>query len=195
MKNKKVALVDSGAGAWATAAKLGLKPENCVMWKSEFGFISYGNSDPYRLKNIVDQHTKFINNQNVDHIIIGCLTLSIHFRDYIKNNVSVPVYDLYSGLPKFSKDTVVMATELACRQFSQEYPLTVPCRELASLIEGGFDDKTIKAFLRGYLVNHTPGRPVLLGCSHYTLIQPLIEEVFKPLHIYNPVDYMVYESN
>lgn len=59
--------------------------------------------------------------------------------------------------------------------------LTLPCPGLVELIEQGLDDQeTLCAFLQELLAPHlkNPPKAVVLGCTHYPFIKPLLKRFF-----------------
>ena len=168
------------------ASRLNIPLTSIEMWQPDYGFVSYGNMPFNQLKTLVDCHLDYLNDIGVDRVLIGCFTISCLLADYIRSKVDIPVIDVYSGIPKLPNNTVVLCTKRSAEVFKHQYQNTVVCKELASIIERGFDNKTIKAFLRGYLVGVPKGRPVLVACTHYYYCLDLIKEVMRPEIVYTP---------
>ena len=186
----KIGLIDSGLGGWFLSKRLGVNPLDVYAYTSGYPFTPYGTLTPTQLKYRVNSHLHYLQDKPIDCIVVGCMTISATLNDYIRDEVDVPVYDLYSTMPDMPDDTIILCTNLSAQAFRSKYKNTIVCSELASLIERGFDRKTIRGFLRGYLTGLAPNLPIFIGCTHYIAIMDLLREIYQPKTIITPDNYV-----
>ena len=99
----------------------------------------------------------------------------------------------------YSEPTLVMATKgtiesekfnLLYHTYDNHKTILLPCVGLADIIEEGNKDK-IKAYLKEYLEPYRGKiKNVVLGCTHYPLIQEEMQEVLGQVTFFNGAPYL-----
>ena len=190
----RVGLFDSGMGGLTVLKTLRRKyPDNDYIYYGDNLNVPYGSKSIEELMVLADHNIKFLLKQKVDIIIIACGTISSTCYETIKDNYSIPIYDVISPTIKYlnsngSNNILVMATSRTIeshifknRVYKNIFELETP--ELASLIEKN-DLSNILNILDKYL-NRYVGKidTLVLGCTHYPIIIPEIKKIMGKVKI------------
>jgi glutamate racemase len=194
-----IAVIDSGMGGeyFEQQLKLVIPHARTIRYK-ETSFKSYANISIEELCEVSLRHIDYIYDNldadnNLDCIVVACMTLSSNCLFFIKNQVNVPVYDMLTCLPYITNDTLVFATPNTIKSNRFSYCVEVPCNKLSLDIEQKATSAYINYSLRQYTsrlnIEHT--KKILLGCSHYSIIKQQFQEVFEPDVIIDPIKILV----
>jgi len=189
----KFGIIDSGKGGTYVGDRLKqVFNVEIIQWRPHY-FISYSNLPYIKLRDVVDTHLEYLYNNNVDAIIIGCMSLSTTINYYIEQRSTVPVYNLYQYLPKFSKDTLIIGTQNTINSNKFNEYIRMSCPPLSKAIEGGSED-LIPGLLKSYEHKYSYAKVfnnVILGCSHYPIAIKIFTQYYKDKTIIDPVDYLI----
>jgi len=174
-------------------------PFEDILYFGDTARVPYGIKSVETITGYARQIADFLLRREVKLLIIACNTMAAVAYDAVAKPSSVPVLDVIDAGAAAaveatrSKSVGVIGTpatvnsnayaraingqDLEIRVFSQACPLLVPLVE-----EGWFDHPVTRLTVREYL------KPVLaegidtlvLGCTHYPLIKPLIRAVAGP---------------
>ena len=197
-----IGVFDSGFGGLTVLrALLHRLPQASFVFLGDTARLPYGSKSRRTIARYAAQSAQFlVNEQGAEFLVIACNTASALALDAIKEAVPVPVLGVIepgaaaARAASQSGDVLVIATNAtvqshaytaAClaqglRAFEKACPLLVP------LVEEGWTGHPVTAeVIRIYLdelltASRTAGfsaDTLVLGCTHYPLLRPLIEQV------------------
>lgn len=179
----KIGLLDSGIGGLTVLKRLIDKcPNHEYIYFGDTLNMPYGEKSREELIECGNKVIEFLENNNVDLIIIACGTLSNNI-DYLKSNTKlislIPL--LNKKLDKY-REVTIMATPLSIKtNIYKKYIHTklnlIPCYGLAEAIEHN-DNIKINKLLGNYLKDINSDI-LLLGCTHYPIIKNNIKKYYN----------------
>ncbi|MEN6320191.1 MAG: glutamate racemase [Syntrophaceae bacterium] len=195
-----IGVFDSGIGGLTVVRALMERlPFENIIYFGDTARVPYGVKSPETITQFAAEITNFLLQRDVKLLIIACNTMAAVASDTVKNLSPVPVLDVIDAGARTavaetrSKHVGVIGTPATInsnayaramhqhdpdiRIFSQACPLFVPLVE-----EGWWNHQVTRLTAQEYL------RPVLaenvdtlvLGCTHYPLIKPLLQEIVGP---------------
>lgn len=190
----KVGIFDSGLGGLTVVREIKRKyPKSSIVYLGDTARVPYGTRSKKVIEEFAVQDAKFLESKNVDLIIIACNTVSAVATDAVKKAVSVPVYEVITA----AKNAAAKATKngkigvIATRATinSGAYGVQgLTCPLLVPLIEEGeIDGPIIDLALDKYLdeVKTWGIDTLILGCTHYPLIEDLIAQKLPGITLIN----------
>ena len=202
MDNKgKIGIFDSGIGG-ATVLKEILKilPNEDYIYYSDSKNNPYGDKSQEEILKICDNIVIYLLNNNCKIIVIACNTASARAVEYLRNKykniIFVAIEPAYKMVYDYAYDkpTLVMATRgtieserfnLLYNKYNNHQTILMPCVGLADLIEEGNQEKIWKYLeenlreYKGRIAN------VVIGCTHYQLIENEIKKVLGDVTCFN----------
>jgi len=186
----RVGIFDSGIGGLTVLKTLINKyPKNDYIYYGDTLNLPYGSKTKEELLELSIKDVEFLLSKNVDIIIIACGTVSSNCRNYLKENYSIPIYDIISPTIKYlnesSKSSIgIIATEKTIDSHifknslkKEVYEIKTP--KLVPLIENN-NLKDINNILDEYLKEYQNKIDILvLGCTHYPIIKEYINNYFN----------------
>ncbi len=194
--NNAIGVFDSGVGGLTVVRALMERlPFENIVYFGDTARVPYGVKSVETISHFTTQITEFLLQQNVKLLIIACNTMAAVASQVVRDLSPVPVLDVidagalgaiaatrqkYVGV--IGTPTTINSNAYAraihqrapdIRVFSQACPLFVPLVE-----EGWLDHQVTRLTAQEYL------KPVLaqnidtlvLGCTHYPLLKPLLQE-------------------
>ena len=201
-----IGIFDSGAGGlsvWKELVKL--KPQEPYIYISDTAFCPYGPKDPSLITERSKTIVNYLISKGVDIIVIACNTATAAAIKTLRENYSIPFIGMEPAIKpasKFTKSGVVgvLATKGTFKgslylETSEKYAKNIEVIEivgegLVEIVEQG-EEKSEKAreLVAKYIssmIEHGADT-VVLGCTHYPFIAPIIKEIAKgKLKIINP---------
>lgn len=208
MNNKSIGIFDSGIGG-ATVLKeiLKLLPNENYIYYSDSKNNPYGDKEDNEIIDICNKIVDFFIEVQCKVIVIACNTASAKavkfLREKYKNEIFVAIEPAYKMVHDTSflcdKETLVMATKgtIESEKFNDLYEkynnhktILLSCSGLADIIEEG-DNLKIQKYLNENLKEYS-GKisNVVLGCTHYPLIQDDIKNVLGDVKFFNGAPYL-----
>lgn len=196
---KRIGLIDSGLGGLTILNTLIGKLSVEYIYLADTKNLPYGNKSKQELIDLAERNIEFLLSRDVDFIVVACHTLSALALESIKKKYSTipimgmvdPVID-FIAQQKQSKIIGVMATQatIASRYYEKrlteiDSSLTVvsqACPLLASIIEQNYlNQSAIKKMITEYIepLQKAGIDTLILGCTHYSLMQQYIRERFN----------------
>ena len=200
-KRGKIGVFDSGIGG-ITVLKEIIKvlPNEDYMYYSDSKNNPYGDRTDEEIKQLCDNIVKYFIDKDCKIIVIACNTASSKASDFLRKKypqmtfIAIePAYKMVHDYA-YEKPTLVMATKgtiesekfnLLLKKYDNHKTYLLPCVGLADRIENG-NEEEIKRYLnenigayKGKVEN------VVLGCTHYPLIQEEIKEVLGQVNFFN----------
>ncbi len=180
----KVGIFDSGVGGLTILKSLINKyPHNTYIYYGDTIHAPYGNKKIEEIVTYSKNIIKFLEDENVDLIIIACGTLSSN-KEYLHSNK--PLIDLLTPLDNkldnYHKISI-MATPLsiktnAFKKYIHNNLNLIACDKLVDIIEKCEFNK-LDEILQEYMKSTFDSDALLLGCTHYPIIKEYIAKYFN----------------
>ena len=202
MNNEEsIGIFDSGIGG-VTVLKEIIKilPNENYKYYSDSKNNPYGDKTDEEIIKICDKIVSNLIEQKCKAIVIACNTASAKAAKTLREKYTeIPIIAIepaYKMVHDFSynNETLVMATNgtLKSKKFHKLYnrydnhkTYLMSCKGLADIIEENNSEK-IKEYLKDNLSKHAGKvHNVVLGCTHYPLIQNEIKEVLGEVEFFN----------
>ncbi|OGQ04343.1 MAG: glutamate racemase [Deltaproteobacteria bacterium RIFCSPLOWO2_01_44_7] len=197
MSSKPIGIFDSGVGGLTVMAAIRrLLPQESLVYLGDTARVPYGIKSADTILRYTEECCTFLAKRDVKAIVVACNTASAHAFPYLTHKFHIPLMgviqpgvkhaleisrnkhigvigtqatissDIYAKeLKKLDKNTVV--TSLAC-------PLFVPLVE-----EDWLENEVTEAVAKRYLTTFRQDGvdTLILGCTHYPLLKPVIRQV------------------
>lgn len=205
-KNEAIGIFDSGIGG-VTVLKEILKilPNENYIYYSDSRNNPYGDKSDKQINELCENIVELFIKQKCKAIVIACNTASAKSVQYLRDKYQdipfiaiEPAYKMVYDYA-YSEPTLVMATKgtiesekfnLLYHTYDNHKTILLPCVGLADIIEEGNKDK-IKAYLKEHLEPYRGKiKNVVLGCTHYPLIQEEMQEVLGQVTFFNGAPYL-----
>lgn len=193
-KSLPIAVTDSGIGGLSTLLQLcRLMPNEDFIYFGDSLNNPYGTKDTQTVKDIVFQNAEKLLSMGTKAIVVACNTATGAAVRALRNTypeftfVGIEPAIKPASLDKKSPTVAVMATPLTLSQdkflrLAKKYAddarvIPIPCAGLADMIEGGdLESEKIKVYLKELFDAYDLDTidSVVLGCTHYALIEDLI---------------------
>ncbi len=189
----RLGLFDSGVGGFTVLKRVvELCPNNSFIYLADTARIPYGVKTYDEIKNIAEEISSWFNHQNIDVLLIACNTTNAIALDVIKNKLKVPVFDLIHSAASTIEDSRVGVLATPSTVETKAYTNAIlyfnpktfvieqSCPEFVPMIEvDNINLNEIKDVAFGYLKPLVKQKidSLILGCSHYPLITPLLTDM------------------
>ncbi len=207
--NRPIGIFDSGLGG-LTAVKCIVEalPNEKFVYFGDTARTPYGSKSVETIKKFSLQIVDFLVAHDVKVIVIACNTVSATCLAYLRRKYpEIPILGIIEPVVQFVTETMdeskkigVIGTRatINSRQYetliqnsninfrikSKACPLFVP------IIEEGIHDRTIiKKVINYYLYDFLEKNHItdlILGCTHYSILQGILEELYRDINIINP---------
>ncbi|MDD5044650.1 MAG: glutamate racemase [Candidatus Omnitrophica bacterium] len=197
MKNRPIGIFDSGIGG-LTVVKEVMRhlPSEDIIYFGDTARVPYGIKSNETVIRFSIENILFLLKSNVKLICVACNTVSSVALPVIKNHFKVPIVGVISPgareavYASQNKRIGVIGTRATIRSCAYENeikglepaavvkvqacPLFVPLVE-----EGWFEGGVVRSIAEAYLAPLKASRvdTVILGCTHYPLLKPVIKKV------------------
>ena len=205
MKSPHIGVFDSGFGGLTVLrALLGHIPHACYTFLGDTARLPYGSKSRRTIAHYAAEAAQFlVEQQGAEYLVIACNTASALALDAIQEAVPVPVLGVVepgaqaAHAASTTGDVLVIATAAtvqshayatACRGQGLR-ALEKACPLLVPLVEEGWTDHPVtRQVIDVYLselrveaqregLNYDA---LVLGCTHYPLLRPLLEQAVTP---------------
>jgi glutamate racemase len=208
MSNERaIGIFDSGVGGLTVVrAFMERLPREELIYLGDTARVPYGSKSAKTVARYSKRATRFLLSQGVKMVVVACNTASAYALDELRASLEVPVLGavepgaraaveatrsgrvgVIGTLGTVRSGAYPRALAAAAASLSKRVsvvaracPLLVPLAE-----EGWLDDEIAEAVARRYLTalrDEAPELDVLvLGCTHYPLLRPLLERVTRDL--------------
>lgn len=199
--NESIGIFDSGIGG-ATVLKEILKilPNENYIYYSDSKNNPYGDKTDEEIFKMCDEIVKKFIEQKCKAIVIACNTASAKsakkLREKYPKEIIIAIEPAYKMVHDYAyeKSTLIMATKgtIESEKFNRLYEkydnhktYLLACKGLADIIEEDNNEK-IRMYLKNILSKYI-GKVdnVVLGCTHYPLIQKQIKEILGDVKFFN----------
>ena len=217
-QNSPIGIFDSGIGGVTVLKEIvKILPKEKYIYYSDSKNNPYGDKSDIEIKEICNKIVEFFIEKDCKAIVIACNTASAKAASYLRNKYKnllfIAIEPAYKMVYDYAYDepTLVMATKgtIESEKFQQLYKKCnnnktkrIKAVGLAELIEEGKKDE-IKKYLQKHIGMYKGKiKDVVLGCTHYPLIQKDIQKILGDVRFFNGAPYvaknlknMLYERN
>jgi glutamate racemase len=199
MRERAVGVFDSGVGGLTVARSLTERlPKEEIVYLGDTARVPYGSKSAETVVRYSRMAADFLVGEGVKMIVVACNTASAFALDALRAQLPLPVLGVIepgaraavaatrSGrigvigtlgtVRSGSYPRAIAAIEPGAQVTARACPLLVPLAE-----EGWLDDEIAAAVARRYLADLAAEAPTIdvlvLGCTHYPLLRPLLERV------------------
>ncbi len=197
---RPIGVFDSGIGGLTAVRELFRQlPHESIVYFGDTARLPYGNKSRETVTRFSLEIASFLVRQNVKCIVVACNTASSHALDDLRARFSLPILGVIepaataavAASPKGLIGVVGTLATVGSHAFphaiaklapganviSRACPLFVPLVE-----EGWLDHKVTRLVAEEYLaeLRAAPLESLILGCTHYPLIAPLLGELMGP---------------
>jgi glutamate racemase len=195
-----IGVFDSGFGGLTVLrALLPQLPGARFLYVGDTARLPYGAKSQATIARYAVESARFLEDQGSEHLVIACNTATALALDDIRAAVRIPVTGVIEPVVAMSSqtfpsaDTLILATAATVESHAYRdhclraglHPTEKACPLLVPLIEEGWIDHAVtrdvlRIYLSEALAQCSP-RLVILGCTHYPLIAPLVKETLHSL--------------
>jgi glutamate racemase len=203
---RTIAVFDSGFGGLTVLrALLPLLPGTRFLYLGDTARLPYGAKSRQTIARYAVSSAAFLLAQGAEMLVVACNTASALALDELTAALPIPVVGVIApGVAAAAQTTgasvLILATAATVQSaaYSQAFRrIGIPAHEkacplLVPLVEEGWIDHPVTAdvlriYLREALAEAPDAQTLVLGCTHYPLLRPLIErtlaELDHPMHI------------
>jgi len=205
-KKKRIGVLDSGLGGLTVIKELErLLPQESVAYFGDNANCPYGNRPKEEIVELTISMLDFLQKQDIKIVAIACNTIST-LVDEFRKRYEFPIVSIIEEACKYVagrelSQVGVFATEFTIRQgvygkmLEKLRPETKvfgqSSRTLAAMIdEGKFNEPGVKAEIEAMLAALRQAKPtiktIVLGCTHYPIVQDLFEQAAPDITFINP---------
>ncbi|MDR1802542.1 MAG: glutamate racemase [Treponema sp.] len=203
---KRIGVLDSGLGGLTLVREMErLLPNESIVYFGDNSNCPYGNRPEEEILKLSVAMLDFLREKGIKAAAIACNTIST-IADRLRERYEFPIVSIIEAACENVADMrlskiAVFATEFTIRQglygklLRRLRPETevfgFPSRTLAALIDScRFDDSAteteVNALLSALRESHPDVRQVLLGCTHYPIVQDIFEKSASDIDFINP---------
>jgi len=195
-----IAVFDSGFGGLTVLRELlPLVPGAHYIYLGDTARLPYGSKSQSTIARYAVESARFLELHGADHLVVACNTATALALGEIVESVRIPVTGVIDPVVQMTcsrhqeADTLILATTAtveshAYRMLCEDRglrPTEKACPLLVPLIEEGWIDHPVtrdvlRIYMREALDLCSP-EVVILGCTHYPLIAPLVAGTLKAL--------------
>jgi glutamate racemase len=215
-KSLTIGVFDSGFGGLTVLrALLPLIPDAHYIFLGDTARLPYGSKSRETVARYAVSSAKFLHAQGADLLVIACNTATALALPDIQQALPIPVIGVVepgaqaalttSSFPEGPNHVLVLATIATVQSHAYTHALNAlglqasekACPLLVPLVEEGWTnhpvtDDVLKIYLTEALTAAPATQTLLLGCTHYPLIEPAIHRILDaighPLTIIDSAD-------
>ena len=205
-KDKPIGIMDSGLGGLTVVSELRrLLPAESLVYYGDNANCPYGNRPKEEILELSLAMLDFLSDKKVKIVAIACNTIST-LIDQLQKRYKFPIVSIIEAACEYFislklMQVCVFATEFTVKQGYYERLIknhkaetavfSQSSRNLASLVdEGRFNDQVtraeVEALLTAILKKQPELKHIMLGCTHYPIVQDLFEKAAPDLSFINP---------
>lgn len=199
MNHSQIGVFDSGVGGLTVLKNLrDTLPNESFIYVGDNLHSPYGEKTTEVLLQYTSDIIEFFKSQNCKLVVLACNTTSCTVLDLLKQKYpDLPMIGVIDATCKMVKDKMpqhvaIMATNATIKsqayqsKLGFEYSEGIACPNLVPLIENGADELEIKKALHGYLDDvMTRSDGIVLGCTHYPIVAPMIQSLYPRAKLYS----------
>ena len=190
----RLGLFDSGVGGLTVLKKIvEVCPNTSFVYLADTARLPYGLKTTNEIIKIAEEISSWFSKQNIDGFLVACNTTNAIALDVIQKNLDIPVFDLIESATSTIKKSTrvgVLATPSTVKTKAytnailnlnpKSFVIEQSCPEFVPMIEmERINSEKINEIAIGYLkpLLNQKIDSLILGCSHYPLITPLLKDI------------------
>ncbi|MBI3792898.1 MAG: glutamate racemase [Gemmatimonadetes bacterium] len=200
MNDAPIGVFDSGVGGLTVAHAIRQRlPHEALIYVGDTARVPYGPKSPDTVRRYAQEIADWLVGQGVKLVVVACNTATAHALDTLRATLRVPVigviepgaraavaadHDGHIGVIGTTGTVASGAYERAIRALAPSVTVTArACPLFVPLVEEGWlDGDVTEAVARRYLQplvdDHVDA--VVLGCTHYPLLKPVLARTLGP---------------
>lgn len=194
-KNSPIGVFDSGVGGIGTLTALRRElPQERFLFFGDTANAPYGTKTREEVMACVSRIMDHLLSQDVKAVVIACNTATAVAAAELRAKYELPIIGIEPALKPASEirregSILVMATPMTLKleKFRALYErygegaIPLPCPGLMELVEREADDEARRYLLELFSpYDLTKVDAVVLGCTHYVFLRPLLKEILPP---------------
>lgn len=200
LNNRPIGIFDSGIGGLTVVSQImKLLPDESIIYFGDTARVPYGTKSDRTVLEFAWEDSRFLLQHDVKIIVVACNTASAVALEELNRYLKVPIF----GVIKPGANTAASATrtgkigvigtqatvdskayEMEIKRLHPEYTVTsTSCPLFVPLVEEGWTEGEIPTNIaRHYLepLKRAKIDTLILGCTHYPLLKPLLTAVLGP---------------
>lgn len=200
MNTAPIGVFDSGVGGLTVAHAIRLRlPGESIIYVGDTARVPYGPKSPDTVRRYAREIAGWLVGQGVKAIVVACNTATAHALESLQDALPLPVigviapgaraavaadHDGHIGVIGTAGTVASGAYERAIRALAPTATVTArACPLFVPLVEEGWlDGDVTEAIARRYLqpLLDDAVDAVVLGCTHYPLLKPVLARVLGP---------------
>jgi glutamate racemase len=200
MNAAPIGVFDSGLGGLTVAHAIRQRlPHEGIIYVGDTARVPYGNKGPDTVRRYAHEIAGWLVGQGVKAIVVACNTATAHALEALRASLDIPVvgviepgaraavaadHDGHVGVIGTAGTVASGAYERAIRALAPQVTVTAqPCPLFVPLVEEGWlDGEVTERVARHYLapLQEAHVDAVVLGCTHYPLLKPVLARVLGP---------------
>jgi glutamate racemase len=204
---------DSGVGGLTVARCIRrLLPHAPLLYFADTAHVPYGDRAPHEVRHFALSISQFLIEQGAQILVFACNTTSAHALEAAQQKFSVPVFGMIEPGAKaalqISKGEAIGVLATQSTVDSEVYLTTlerlqpgtpcwqIACPEFVPLVENEQSESVAaRRACRHYLapLREAGVRTVILGCTHYPLLLPLLQDEAPEMVFVDPAEAVAQE--
>jgi glutamate racemase len=192
-----IGVFDSGMGGLTVVRELIRQlPNESIIYFGDTARVPYGPKSPDTVLRYSREITTYLKNEGIKALVIACNTATAHALPALREEFDLPIIGVIepgaraaAGATKSKKVGVIgTAGTIKSKAYEKEIRKLVPdadviaqaCALFVPLVEEGWlDTEPTRAIARNYLAPIASAEvdTLVLGCTHYPLLKPVIGNV------------------
>lgn len=196
MKRSRIGIFDSGFGGLTAMRRIReLLPHENIIYFGDTARLPYGNKSPDTIAAYCIENVSFLLEQEIKILVVACHTACTAALDLLRKTFPLPIIGIMEQgieeaiLKTQTQKIAILGTRTTIasgayqQRIRERLPLAeihaIACPLFVPLVEEGYIDHPMTSLIiKEYL---TPLKDkqidtVLLGCTHYPLLQPLLQK-------------------
>jgi glutamate racemase len=194
-----IGVFDSGVGGISVLKHIrAAMPSENLLYVADSKFAPYGNKTPEFIRERADVIARFLIDKGAKALVVACNTATAAAAEYLRSQYALPIIAMEPAVKPAAQATKtgvigVLATSgtLQSAQFAallehygqQVQVVTQACHGLVECIERGDltgveAEELLSRYVKPLLDAHAD--TIVLGCTHYPFLRPLIEKLVGP---------------
>jgi glutamate racemase len=198
--DRPIGVFDSGIGGLTVVQELIRKvPNESILYFGDTARVPYGSKSPATVARYAGEAAAFLLSRDVKMLVIACNTATAHAEQRLDATLTIPVIGVIEpgaraavnatrtgrvGVIGTAGTIASGAYDMAVRRMLPEARVYAqPCPLFVPLVEEGWGNHAAARLIaREYLspLHEMDVDVLILGCTHYPLLHPLIEDVMGP---------------
>jgi len=199
-----IGIFDSGFGGLTVMRHIqALLPFEEILYFGDTARLPYGDKSPKTITEYCLENSTFLVEKGIDTLVIACHSACSVALSSLRVHFSIPIIGIIeyglSEIPQDAKVIVILGTRATIAaglyekrihaRFPEAEILPIACPLFVPLVEEGYSDHVVASLVaKEYLrpLREKKVDAVILGCTHYPLLQKVLEQELKDIPLIDP---------